>query len=66
MQNSAKNSDRRAAQILRRHADLEKALTSKDYNKLNDWLVLYADEISDELKQSVEARRDELFIETNP
>lgn len=66
LQNSAKNSERKAAQILKRHADLEEALTSRDHNKLNDWLVLYAEEISPETKQHVESRRDELYIEKNP
>ena len=48
------------------HDDLRKALQSHDYRQLDDWLVLYGDKISSDLKKHVDIRRDELYIEKNP
>lgn len=45
------------------HADLKDALRSGDYHRLDDWMVLYTDRATPEMKKMVTARRDELFIE---
>jgi hypothetical protein len=48
------------------HRDLRDALASRDYRKLDDWLVIYVDELTPEVRKHVELRRDELYIEKNP
>ena len=48
------------------HKDLRAALKARDYKLLEDWLVLYGDYISTDLRKHVELRKDELFIEKNP
>lgn len=50
----------------RMHDDLRAALKARDYRLLDDWLVLYGERISGDLKKHVELRRDELYIEKNP
>lgn len=45
--------------------DLRAALQSKDYRRLEDWLILYADTASSEMKKHVQQRRDELYVEAN-
>lgn len=44
--------------------DLRDALRSRDYNRLDDWLVMYADNITPEMRKNVESRRTELYIST--
>ncbi len=43
--------------------DLRDALNSQSYKKLDDFLVLYADRMSETTKKHVQQRRDELYIE---
>lgn len=43
--------------------DLREALRARDYRQLDDWLVLYSDNVSDKVRGHVEQRRAELYIE---
>jgi len=44
---------------------LLKALDAKSYSKLQDWILLYGDSCDESLRQRVETRRDELFIDAD-
>ena len=44
--------------------DLRDALKSRDYRRLEDWMVIYADHVTSETRKHVSARRDELYIDT--
>lgn len=54
-----------AEQRDQRDADLRSALASRDYKRLDDWLVLHSDHASEKLKKHVALRRDELYIESS-
>ncbi len=45
--------------------DLRDALSSRDYKRLDDWMLIYADEMSPAMRKQLEQRRDELFIEAD-
>lgn len=60
------DADKEIEHAERMHDDLRKALQSHDYRQLDDWLVLYGDKVSPDLKKHVDNRRDELYIEKNP
>lgn len=45
--------------------DLRTALLSRDYRRLDDFLVMWADRVPKEIKKHVEQRRDELYIEND-
>lgn len=53
-------------QTTKKFDDLTKALASRDYRQLEDWLVIYADRSTEKEREHVKTRRDELFIESNP
>jgi hypothetical protein len=55
--------NRRSERNNRMHEDLRKALQSHDYKQLDDFLVLWGDDIESSTKAHVQARRDELYIE---
>lgn len=42
--------------------DLRDALKSKDHQRLEDWLVLYAEHVPASVKALVEQRRNDLYI----
>lgn len=44
---------------------LAEALNSGDYRKLDNWLVLYGDDVSKDVQDRVKERRTEMFIEKN-
>jgi hypothetical protein len=46
--------------------DLRSALESRDYRRLDDFMLLYASELSDGEKKQILIRRDELYVEANP
>lgn len=48
------------------HDDLRVALQSRDYRQLDDWLALYGDRCDPVVRQHVEQRRTDLYIEKNP
>lgn len=45
--------------------DLRDALASKDYRKIDDWLLVYADDVTPKVKEQAERRRNELYVESN-
>jgi hypothetical protein len=44
--------------------DLRAALQSKDYRKLDDFLVLWGTRADTQMRKHVQVRRDEMYIET--
>lgn len=57
---------RKQARSDKRQQELRDALKSRDYRKLDDFMLLYASELSDGEKKQILIRRDELYVETNP
>lgn len=57
---------RAQARADKRQQDLRDALRSRDYRKLDDFLLLYANELSNVEKKQILIRRDELYVEANP
>jgi hypothetical protein len=45
--------------------ELRDALRSKDHQRLEDWLVLYAEHVPASTKELIERRRDDLYIAAN-
>ena len=67
----AKKADAERAKQLahddKRNVDLRIALKSRDYRQLDDWLIIYRSEITNEtLLKQIQIRRDELYVEANP
>ena len=52
----------RAAQ---RQEDLRAALSSNDYRKLDDFVIVWASELDSRVLEYIRQRRDELYIEEN-
>lgn len=61
-----KNDKVRLKRVDQRAQDLREALASRDYHKLDDWLIIYADDMPENVKNHVMIRRDELYLEKNP
>jgi hypothetical protein len=57
---------RREAHEVKRQQELRDALKSRDYRKLDDYMLLYAKELSSDEKKHIQIRRDELYVEANP
>lgn len=49
-----------------RRQALAEALRSKDYARLDDWLILHGHEVAPDLRKHIETRRDDLYLEANP
>lgn len=66
----AKKSDaeqaRAQARADKRQQELRDALRSRDYRKLDDFMLLYANELDESVKKQIQIRRDELYVEANP
>jgi hypothetical protein len=45
--------------------DLHSALRSRDYRQLDDFMVMWADRVPEEIKKHIQQRRDELYIEAD-
>lgn len=45
--------------------DLRAALASKDYRKLDDFMVVWANVVDPDVMKHIKERRDELYIESN-
>lgn len=50
----------------KRQQELREALRSRDYRKLDDFMLLYAGELDEGVRKQIQIRRDELYVETNP
>jgi hypothetical protein len=60
--------DRRAAKEKRHaqmRADLGRALLTRDYRQLDDFMLLWGDEVDAKVAAHVKERRDELYVEDN-
>ncbi len=50
--------------LQRMQEDLREALKSRDHRRLEDWLIIYADHVTPETRKHVQARHDELYIDS--
>lgn len=57
---------RNQARADRRQQELRDALKSRDYRKLDDYMLLYSAELDESVRKQIQLRRDELFVEANP
>lgn len=46
--------------------DLREALRSNDYRKIDNWMILYGHTVGGILRDHIQSRRDELYLEKNP
>lgn len=57
---------RKQARADKRQQELRDALKSRDYRKLDDYMLLYAGELDEGVQKQIQIRRDELYVESNP
>ncbi len=50
----------------RKFDDLREALRSNNYKKIDDWMILYGHTTGGPLREHIQSRRDELYLEKNP
>ena len=52
-------------QVAQMREDLRSALRSRDYRRLDDFMVMWSDRIDPAARKHLELRRDELYIEAD-
>ena len=56
---------RKAARRAQMQDDLRSALQSADYRKLDDFMLVWADDVSEGHMKLIQSRRDALYVDAN-